>query len=355
MAEENQIDVPEEVTPPILAHSQPPLTHAPPPLTPIGIPSAYSGAPSVHLPPRASSGTPLVYSGAPLPQVPPPAVQASSTFDDHARIAVLEGTVNQLAANMATNMAELFALFRGPNRASSSSTPPSGQEPMVDPTPWIPPTHAPESVDAPALPTTHASAVYPVTISLPPPPAPTTVPLPLAAFLTSDQTMSAPPPVSMPVPAPIYTAPPPMVFPASTTFAPAHITESFPFPTPQPNISLPYHAPPPLNIPFPESGTPIHAAPVAPLMNFLLQEETEQERRMKKMEETIKALQVKETHPNMGYGDWSLFPGMRLPPKFKILEFTTYEGTKDPRHHLRHYRGKMLQYWDYEEFIIHTF
>ncbi|PKI52781.1 hypothetical protein CRG98_026816 [Punica granatum] len=29
--------------------------------------------------------------------------------------------------------------------------------------------------------------------------------------------------------------------------------------------------------------------------------------------------------------------------------------TRDPRHHLRHYRGKMLQYWEYEEFIIHSF
>ncbi|PKI59974.1 hypothetical protein CRG98_019641 [Punica granatum] len=46
---------------------------------------------------------------------------------------------------------------------------------------------------------------------------------------------------------------------------------------------------------------------------------------------------------------------MRLPPKFKIPEFKTYEGTTDPRHHLRHYRGKMLQYWEYEEFVIHSF
>ncbi|PKI70467.1 hypothetical protein CRG98_009137 [Punica granatum] len=46
---------------------------------------------------------------------------------------------------------------------------------------------------------------------------------------------------------------------------------------------------------------------------------------------------------------------MRLPSKFKILKFKTYEGTTDPRHHLRHYRGKMLQYWGYEEFVIHSF
>ncbi|PKI77651.1 hypothetical protein CRG98_001989 [Punica granatum] len=50
-----------------------------------------------------------------------------------------------------------------------------------------------------------------------------------------------------------------------------------------------------------------------------------------------------------------LFLGMRLPSKFKIPEFKTYEGMTDPRHHLRHYRGKMLQYWEYEEFVIHSF
>ncbi|PKI78465.1 hypothetical protein CRG98_001105 [Punica granatum] len=129
---------------------------------------------------------PLIYSGAPPPQVSPPAMQTSSTSDDQARLAALEGTVNQLATNMTTNMAELFALLRGPNRASSSSTPPLGQGPTVDPTSWIPPTQVPESVDAPARPTTHASTGYRVTIPLPLPPAPTVVPLPPAAFLTPD-------------------------------------------------------------------------------------------------------------------------------------------------------------------------
>ncbi|PKI68963.1 hypothetical protein CRG98_010643 [Punica granatum] len=59
---------------------------------------------------------------------------ASSTFDDHARIATLEGTFIELAASMI----ELMAPLRGPNRASSSSTPPPGQGPMVDPNPWAP-------------------------------------------------------------------------------------------------------------------------------------------------------------------------------------------------------------------------
>ncbi|PKI62286.1 hypothetical protein CRG98_017287 [Punica granatum] len=46
---------------------------------------------------------------------------------------------------------------------------------------------------------------------------------------------------------------------------------------------------------------------------------------------------------------------MQLPAKIKVPEFQRYYGTTDPHHHLRHYRGKMLQYWDYEEFVIHTF
>ncbi|PKI59190.1 hypothetical protein CRG98_020419 [Punica granatum] len=73
------------------------------------------------------------------------------------------------------------------------------------------------------------------------------------------------------------------------------------------------------------------------------------------MEESIRALQSGDARLDARYGDCSLFPGMRLPPKFKIPEFKTYEGTTDPRHHLRHYRGKMLQYWEYEEFVIHSF
>ncbi|OWM72678.1 hypothetical protein CDL15_Pgr009135 [Punica granatum] len=101
-----------------------------------------------------------------------------------------------------------------------------------------PSTHVPEIGDAPAPPTTPAPAVYPVNVPLPPPSAPTAVLLRPAAFLTLDPVMFAPLLVFMPIP--IYTAPPPMVFPASTAFASAHTTKSFPFPTLQPNISLPY-------------------------------------------------------------------------------------------------------------------
>ncbi|PKI37289.1 hypothetical protein CRG98_042320, partial [Punica granatum] len=132
---------------------------------------------------------------------------------------------------MATNMAELLALLRGPNRASSGSTPPPGPWPTVDPTPGAPPTQAPENDVAPEPPTLYASTIHPFTSQLPPPPAPS-------------------------------------------------------------------------------------------------------ERRLKRMEETIRALQANDVRPDARYGDCSLFPDMRLPPKFKVPEFKTYEGTTDPRHHL---------------------
>ncbi|PKI40889.1 hypothetical protein CRG98_038730 [Punica granatum] len=67
------------------------------------------------------------------------------------------------------------------------------------------------------------------------------------------------------------------------------------------------------------------------------------------MEENIKALQSGSSRLDAGDGDWSLFPDMRLPPKIKVPEFQMYDGTTDPHRHLRHYRGKMLQYWDYKE------
>ncbi|PKI48813.1 hypothetical protein CRG98_030790, partial [Punica granatum] len=294
---------------------------------------AYSGALPTHLPPPASSGAPL-----------PPASLTSAATDDQARIAALEGTVNQ----MATNMAELFALLRGPNRASSSSTPPPGQGPTADPTPWVPQTQAPENVEVPVPPTSHTSVVHPFTSPYPPPQAPTAVPLPPATFLSSKHILSAPPPVSIPAPAVAYTAPS-MVFLTSNAPAPTHLQATELPPYPQPHAGFSHQAPPPINTTFHEPGTPTHAAQFASPTHFLPEADAEPERRLKRMEEMIRALQASDARPDARYGDCSLFPGMRLPPKFKVPEFKTYKGTTDPRHHLRHYRGKMLQYWEYEE------
>ncbi|PKI78545.1 hypothetical protein CRG98_001052 [Punica granatum] len=276
MAEGDRVDISEEVNPPVSAHSQPPPMHAPPLPTPAGVLPAYSGALPTHLPPPTSSGAPL-----------PPASLTSSASDDQARIAALEGT--------------LLALLRGPNRASSSSTPPPGQGPTADPTPWVPPTQASENMEVPAPPTLHTSMAHPFTSPFPP--TPTAVPLPPTSFLTSDQVLSTSPPVSMPVPAAIYAAQPPTIFPASSAPAPTHpqaaeLSSYLPL---QPHTSFPYQAPPPINTAFHEPGTPTHAAQFASPTHFFAEADTEQERRLKRMEETIRALQASDSRPDARY------------------------------------------------------
>ncbi|PKI78481.1 hypothetical protein CRG98_001121 [Punica granatum] len=59
----------------------------------------------------------------------------------------------------------------------------------------------------------YAPTVHPISDSLPPPPAPTAVPLPPTAFLSADSAMHALPPLTMPMRPPIYTVPPPTVPP----------------------------------------------------------------------------------------------------------------------------------------------
>ncbi|PKI57557.1 hypothetical protein CRG98_022028 [Punica granatum] len=296
MAQNNKPASFEESTPPTPVYSQPLMTHAPLPPTPAGVPPAHSGV-------------------VPLP-VPSPETRAPSTSTDGARIVTLEGDITTLRGTinqMAADMAELMASLKGLNRASSSSTPPPGYGPTVDLNPWVPPTHAPESDEAPAM---HAPAVHPVNIPPPPMTFPAVVP-----FLPSDPAILAPPPMSIPVPAPVYAVLPPMVFSAQSPYAPAHTSEPLPFQAPQPHISFSYPTLPPLNIPIPESGTPTQAVPIVLPTNFLQEMGAEQEQRLKKMEENIKALQSGGSRLDSGDGDWSLFPGMRLPPKIKVPEF----------------------------------
>ncbi|PKI75824.1 hypothetical protein CRG98_003739 [Punica granatum] len=181
--------------------------------------------------------------------------------------------------------------------------------------------------------------VHLVSDPLPPPPAPTAVPLPPAAFLSMESAMHTLPPLNIPTQPPFYTGRPPTLPPVTSASAPVSTINHFPFQTPQPPMNFPYPAPPPLNIPPSEPGTPTQAAPAAPLTNIPPEAEMEQERRMKKMEETIKALQAGTSRLDYGDFNWNLFPGMRLPSKIKIPSFERYDGTKDPPY-ASEWRGK---------------
>ncbi|XP_031402527.1 extensin-like [Punica granatum] len=218
MADENQLAVFEEDTPPTPIHSQAPTMHAPPPHVPLaGVSPAHRGASPTHLLPPASSGPHPAYSGG----------QPSSAVDDHARIAVLKSTVNQLAVTMATNMAELMALLKGPNRVSSSFTPPPGYGPAVDPSPWAQPTLIPDNGDTSAPTIVNAPAAHPVN-NLPAPPASTTMlePSMLVPPLISTSVSI---PLSASVPAPTSAVPPPIIFLPTIAQAPAHTAEPPPY------------------------------------------------------------------------------------------------------------------------------
>ncbi|PKI68968.1 hypothetical protein CRG98_010648 [Punica granatum] len=311
MAGEHSPTLPEEITSLTVAHCQPSMMHASPTQTP-----------------------------AVIPPIPPPTAQTSSSNSgDSTHITALEGMVNQLAINMAMNMSELMALLRDRNRASLSFIPPLEHRPTVDPNPTVPPTLVSESEEVSFSAMIHIPVVYLVMDLLPPLPAPTAVPLLPAAFLSADSAVHAPPPVAMPVQPLVYTVLPPTIPTTMSAPAPAHTIELFPSQASQPYMGLSYQGPPPLNIPPLELGMPIQAALVAPLINFLSEIEIEPDMRLKKMEETIKALQVGSSHFDYDDHNLNLFPGMRLPPKIKIPDFKRYDGTRDPRHHLCHYQS----------------
>ncbi|PKI75858.1 hypothetical protein CRG98_003773 [Punica granatum] len=197
MAEEQQPAIHEQDTPPMPTHSQTPLTQA------------------ILLPIPAEIST--THSGVPITHPPPPMAQTALNLVDSARFTVLEGMVNQLVTNMATNMTELMAMLRDQNQASSSFTLPSKHRPNLDPNPVVPPIYVTDSEDVSFSAMTYVPAVHPISDPLSLPPAPTTILLPPAAFLSTYSTMHALPPLAMPVHPPIYTVPSPTVPPDSLT------------------------------------------------------------------------------------------------------------------------------------------
>ncbi|XP_031398497.1 extensin-like [Punica granatum] len=250
MTDENQLAVFEEDTPRTPIHSQAPAMHAPPPhVPPKGVSPAHRGASPTHLPPPASSGPHPTYSGG----------QPSSTADDRARIAVLESTVNQPAATMATNMAELMTLLKGPNRASSSFTPPPGYGPAVNPSPRAQPTLIPDNGDTSAPTIVNAPAAHLVN-NLPAPPASATM-LEPSMLVPPPISTSVPVPVSASVPAPTSAVPQPIIFLPTTAQAPTHTAEPPPYQAPQPHIGLSYQTPPLINIAYSEPSTPNRRLP----------------------------------------------------------------------------------------------
>ncbi|XP_031378342.1 WAS/WASL-interacting protein family member 3-like [Punica granatum] len=225
MAEEQQPIISEQDMPPMSVHSSPQDTHVMPPPAAT---TAYSGALPTHLPPSA---------------------QTPSNAIDPMRFTTLEGMVNQLDANMNTNMTELMTMLRDQKQASSSYTPSPERRTTVHPNPVDPPIYVTDSEDVSFSAMTYVPAVYSVSDPLPPPLAPTSVPLPPAAFLSTDSAMLTLSPLTIPAQPPIYTVPPPTIPSVVFAQAPALTADHFSFQAPQPQMNFPFQAPPPLNIP----------------------------------------------------------------------------------------------------------
>ncbi|OWM75346.1 hypothetical protein CDL15_Pgr021062 [Punica granatum] len=140
---------------------------------------------------------------------------------------------------MATNMAEMIALLRGPDHTSSNSTPPLARGSTIDPAPWALPTLAPEgdttaaALITPVHQSAHVPAVHPTDFFHPQPTVSAITSLPPMTILAPDSIAFAPPPPSVPAPSTVYTIPLPTVFPATSVPASAlaQTIEPFPFPT----------------------------------------------------------------------------------------------------------------------------
>ncbi|PKI59082.1 hypothetical protein CRG98_020537 [Punica granatum] len=246
---------------------------------------------------RATRYLRAAYTNALPAQLPLPAQSLSNAIDPVCFTA-LKGMFNLLAVNMNTNMAELRTMLRDQNRASSSYTPPPECRTIVHPNPVASPIYITDSKDVSFSAMTYVPAVHPVSDPLPPQHAPTSMPLPPAAFLSMDSAMLILSPFTIPAQPPIYTVPPPPVPPVVLAQGSAPTADHFPFQALQPQMSFPYQAPPPLNIPHTKPGTPTQAVPIAPPTN--IPPENEQERRMRRMEETIHALQADGKKLDMG-------------------------------------------------------
>ncbi|KAH7853864.1 hypothetical protein Vadar_007461 [Vaccinium darrowii] len=63
--------------------------------------------------------------------------------------------------------------------------------------------------------------------------------------------------------------------------------------------------------------------------------------KIKHLEEALKAMQGPNAYPSTNFSDLCFFPNQPLPAKFKIPDFTKFNGTTNPMTHLRLYAGAL--------------
>ena len=73
------------------------------------------------------------------------------------------------------------------------------------------------------------------------------------------------------------------------------------------------------------------------------------------IEERLRAVEGEDMYGMVDMNRMSLVPDLVLPPKFKMLEFEKYNGTKCPSAHLFMFCRKMAGYTNNEKLLIHYF
>ncbi|XP_058733066.1 uncharacterized protein LOC131604652 [Vicia villosa] len=71
------------------------------------------------------------------------------------------------------------------------------------------------------------------------------------------------------------------------------------------------------------------------------------------LEERMRAMEGQGL--GMDISDLGLVPGVRVPPKFKVLDFNKYKGNTCPKTHVQAYYRKMHVYSEDEELLMHFF
>ncbi|XP_016679311.1 uncharacterized protein [Gossypium hirsutum] len=79
------------------------------------------------------------------------------------------------------------------------------------------------------------------------------------------------------------------------------------------------------------------------------------EDRYRWLEEKFKALESADSNQGIDTKDLSLVPDLVLPPKFKMLEFEKYNGTRCPGAHITMFCRRMTGYVNNDQLLIHYF
>ena len=84
-------------------------------------------------------------------------------------------------------------------------------------------------------------------------------------------------------------------------------------------------------------------------------ESNEAQRKLELIEERLKAMEGTDVYGLVDAHKMSLVLDLVLPPKFKVLTFDKYNGTKCPSAHLYMYCRKMTGYTSNDKLLIHCF